>query len=143
MLMDEMRAELRALKKEAGGNSISKMKKADLERQIEVYRGMVADSPAPPRRAEKAPPASRKESESVPRKRVGEMALLAGGKPRPVAKAPARNRIEYEEEEESARPVKSIKAPKVVPKAVAKAASKPSKKMERAVEPEDSGSEFD
>jgi hypothetical protein len=142
-LMDEMRAELRALKKEAGGNSISKMKKADLERQIEVYRGMVSsDSPAPPRRAEKSPAVSRRESEPAPKKRVAESEGLGGGKPRLISKAPARNRIEYEEEE-SARPVKSIKAPKVVPKAVAKAASKSPKKMERAVEPEDSGSEFD
>jgi len=141
--MDELRAELRALKKEAGGNSISKMKKADLERQIEVYRGMVgSDSPAPPRRAEKAPAVSRREPEPAPRKRVGEMALAGGAKPRLVAKAPARAR-EYEEEED-ARPSRPAKAPKAAPARAAPAPkAKPAKKMTVAVEPEDSGSEFE
>ena len=140
-LMDEMRAELRALKKEAGGNSISKMKKADLERQIEVYRGMVgSDSPAPPRRAEKAPAVSRREPEAAPKKRVGEMALAGGTKPRLISKAPSRNRIEYEDEE-SARPAK---VPKAAPARAAPAPkAKPAKKMTVAVEPEDSGSEFE
>ena len=152
-LMDEMRAELRALKKEAGGNSISKMKKADLERQIEVYRGMVAHSPAPARRAEKAPPASRREPEPAPKKRVAESEGLGGGKPRPVAKAPPRVSKVREEEEDATvskhapKPTKITKAAPARPAAKAapaKASAKVPKKMTvPSPEPEDSGSEFE
>lgn len=152
--MDEMRAELRALKKEAGGNSISKMKKADLERQIEVYRGMVAsDSPAPPRRAEKAPAVSRREPEPAPKKRVAESEGLGGGKPRPVAKAPPRVSKAREEEDDAtvskhaSKPTKITKAAPARPAvktAPAKASAKPPKKMTvPSPEPEDSGSDFE
>jgi hypothetical protein len=143
MTLDEMRAELRQLKKATGGTSISKMRKSDLERQLEVYRGMAAESaPAPaPRKAEKSLSVSRREPEAAPKKRVGEMAPAGGSRAaRPVAKAP---RAREYEEEESVRPAKPAKAPKVVPKAVAKAASKPPKKMTVAVEPEESGSDFE
>ena len=147
--MDEMRAELRALKKEAGGNSISKMKKADLERQIEVYRGMVSDSPAPARRkAEKAPAVSRREPEAAPKKRVGEMAPLGGGKPRPVAKAPPRASKPREEEDDatvskhSAKPTKITKAAPAKP-TVKSSAKAPKKMTVPSPEAEDSGSDFE
>jgi hypothetical protein len=39
--LDEMRAELRELKRKAG-SAISKLKKSDVERQIELYRGFVS-----------------------------------------------------------------------------------------------------
>ena len=142
-LMDEMRAELRNLKKEAGGNSISKMKKADLERQIEVYRGMVsskADSPLPARRAEKSAPVSRREPEAAPKKRVGESAPSGGGKPRIISKAP-KVREDADDATVSKHTPKAAKKPTVETKAP-KAAKAVPKKM-TVPSPEESGSEFD
>jgi hypothetical protein len=42
--LDEMRAELRELKRQAG-SAISKLKKGDVERQLEMYRGLVSEEP--------------------------------------------------------------------------------------------------
>jgi len=61
--LDEMRAELRDLKRKAG-SAISKLKKQDVERQLELYRGLTTQNeteptkkkpgrPMPPREVEK------------------------------------------------------------------------------------------
>lgn len=141
MLMDEMRAELRALKKEAGGNSISKMKKADLQRQIEVYRGMVApksDSPLPVRRAEKSAPVSRREPEAAPKKRVAESEASGGSKPRLVAKAPPKAAPRHEEDATVSKHV-----PKATKKPTVETKAKAAPKKMTVASPEESGSDFD
>lgn len=45
--LDEMRAELRDLKRKAG-SAISKLKKGDVERQLELYRGLTAQNETAP-----------------------------------------------------------------------------------------------
>ena len=45
--LDEMRAELRELKRKAG-SAISKLKKGDVERQLELYRGLTAQNETAP-----------------------------------------------------------------------------------------------
>lgn len=61
--LDEMRAELRALKRKAG-SAVSKLKKEDVQRQLELYRGLTEQNeteptkrkpgrPMPPREVEK------------------------------------------------------------------------------------------
>lgn len=61
--LDEMRAELRALKRKAG-SAVSKLKKEDVQRQLDLYRGLAEQNeteptkrkpgrPMPPREVEK------------------------------------------------------------------------------------------
>lgn len=112
-------------------------------------------APAPaPRKAEKSPPVLRRESEAVPKKRVGEMAPVGGSQVARVAKAPPRASKAREEEEEDATVSKHASKPTKITKAAparptvktapAKAASKPPKKMTvPSPEPEDSGSDFE
>ena len=45
--LDEMRAELRELKRKAG-SAISKLKKGDVERQLELYRGLTEQNETAP-----------------------------------------------------------------------------------------------
>jgi hypothetical protein len=45
--LDEMRAELRELKRKAG-SAISKLKKEDVQRQLEMYRGLTQENEATP-----------------------------------------------------------------------------------------------
>jgi hypothetical protein len=45
--LDEMRAELRDLKRKAG-SAISKLKKGDVERQLEMYRGLTEQNETAP-----------------------------------------------------------------------------------------------
>jgi hypothetical protein len=52
--LDEMRAELRDLKRKAG-SAISKLKKGDVERQLEMYRGLVKEEPAKKATGRKVP----------------------------------------------------------------------------------------
>ena len=59
--LDEMRAELRELKRKAG-SAISKLKKSDVERQIELYRGFVNEEK----------PAKKASGRRVPREMVQE-----------------------------------------------------------------------
>jgi len=132
--MDEMRAELRALKKEAGGNSISKMKKADLERQIEVYRGMVpakSEAAAAPRKSEKSLQSPRREPAAAPRNRIVHSESLGGGqgrKPKPA--------VEDATVSKHARP-----APAAAPKPRGRPPA-PKKMIEHVEEPA-SGSDYD
>jgi hypothetical protein len=52
--LDEMRAELRELKRKAG-SAISKLKKSDVERQIELYRGFVSEEKPAKKTGRKVP----------------------------------------------------------------------------------------
>jgi hypothetical protein len=133
--MDEMRAELRALKKEAGGNSISKMKKADLERQIEVYRGMVSTKSEPaaaPRKSEKSLQSPRREPAAAPRNRIAKSEPLGGSQGRKPKPAPSEDATVSKH----ARP-----APAAAPKP--KGRPPAPKKMIEHVEEAASGSDYD
>ena len=137
-LMDEMRAELRALKKEAGGNSISKMKKADLERQIDVYRGMVSAKSEPaaaPRKSEKSLQSPRREPAAAPRNRIVHSEAVGGGQGRKTWEP-----IEEATLSKHAKPATAAPKPRGRPPAAAKPAAK--KMTAPAAEPE-SGSDYD
>jgi hypothetical protein len=144
MPLDEMRTELRALKKQAGGN-ISKMKKADLERQLDVYRDLVHASPKIShleRKSEKTVERTVEKSKPKPKERISHADDdEPKAKPTVIKKAP-----KVREEEDSPYVSKSTPKP-ILKKPVEKKASekKPVEKSPKKmtiVAPE-SGSEFE